>query len=220
MSTREARILEALHGGVEARLTLAVEFARPFACRPTTKRARTSELTPRPPAPLAFFFEALGTAEAVGQQDRLLAPRDRSLDGERLVFAEENQSVCSWACDLVGEDPPVYYRHHRAEAWADEHLSLSTFLLRFATVEALFGDAEAQSAPCLPADALESVLAHLRPLPFPDASWPEAPTRLYARDGVLSMVSPNGEGVSSIWVTAGSSEELSFLDGLIDEHWD
>lgn len=219
MTDRETRIVEALSLGPAACVALAAELARPFVQKPRKSEARTK--TPiEAPAPLTDFFAALGATTAVGIQDRLVAPADWALDDGKLAFAEENQNVCEWACDPSGDDPRVYYRHHRASAWADDHVHLSEFLLRFVTVECVFGAEEAESAPCLPDARLALVLERMRLLPFADGQWPGAPTRLYARGDVLSLVSPNGEGLSTIFVGAETREELAFLDDIADGDWD
>lgn len=166
------------------------------------------------------MFDALGDGADLGAEDRLLAPSGWSLVDGKLRFAEENQSVCEWACDPSGDDPRVYYKHHRASAWADEHIDLSTFLLRFSIVEILLGAEHVESAPVLSDDKLARVIEPMRRLDLGDASWPELPTRLYARGDALAFVSPNGPGASTVYVGAADRDDITFLDALIDGDWD
>lgn len=166
------------------------------------------------------MFDALGDGADLGAEDRLLAPSGWSLVDGKLRFAEENQSVCEWACDPSGDDPRVYYKHHRASAWADEHIDLSTFLLRFSIVEIILGAEHVESAPVLSDDKLARVIEPMRRLDLGDASWPELPTRLYARGDALAFVSPNGPGASTVYVGAADRDDITFLDALIDGDWD
>lgn len=216
---RQAQILGALRDGPEACLELAVELARPFIVPP--KKSRVARAPLPAPEPLARFFAALfppASVGTVGKQDRLLAPSDWTLDEGKLRFAEENQGVCAWACDPSEADPRVYYRHRKG--WEDEHIHLSAFLLRFAVAETIFGADAGESAPCLSDAKRDALLERMTLLPFPDARWPEAPTRFYARGDALALVSPNGEGVHSVFVAASTREDLAFLDDLVDGDWD
>jgi hypothetical protein len=217
----ESRIVDALSGGPLACVALAAELARPFIA-PPPKRAKPkrTRATLDAPAPLTTLFAALDTRRGVGSQDRLVAPSEWEIVDGKLRFAEENQCVCEWACDVAGDDPQVYYRHHRQSGWSDDHLALSQFLLRFATIETMFGASAGASAPCLADAKLPQVLVTMRHLPFADAHWSEAPARLYGRADALALVSPNGEGVFSIWVGAPDGEGLAFLAGAIDGDWD
>lgn len=225
MLDRETRIAETLAGGPETRVALAVDLARPFIHKPRGPKEKPSKPTVEAPALLATFFATLGEDAAVGMQDQLVAPSQWRLEGGKLRFAEENQCVCGWACDPVAiggpdNEPRVYYRQYHEEEWTDERISLSAFLLRFATVEAMFGSEESKSAASLPDSKLRVMLERMRILPFSDASLPAHPTQLFARGDVLALVCPDGEGVSSVWIGSDSREELAFIEDLLDGEWD
>ena len=88
-------------------------------------------------------YTLLAGREAIlnGAHNRLLSPRDWSVDDGHLVFLDENQSVVQWGVAVTGaDDPPV---HQRAGGeWFLEHDHCSEFLEVMLHWQAVMGGAE------------------------------------------------------------------------------
>lgn len=213
----ETQIADAMASGSEGRVAFAAELARAL---PRPRKARDPGVAKvAVPLPLQSFFARVGDG-CLGVQDRIVEPRELTIYDEKLVFAEENQSVCEWACDLAGSDPPVFIRHHAGGPWLSEGVDLSVFLLRFMVFERIMSSEHVASAACLPSAALERLLSEMRPLPLPYSHWPEHPGRYFARGDALAFESPNGEGVHTLWVAGELAEDIAFVAPHVSEHWD
>jgi hypothetical protein len=97
----------------------------------------------RIPPELRALFLACGRHRGLAASfNRLLGPRELSVADDKLVFAEENQSVVFWAADLSsGDSDPCVYQAANAEPleWYPEDARCSEFIRIFALWQAVNG---------------------------------------------------------------------------------
>ncbi|MEZ4337489.1 MAG: hypothetical protein R3B82_12785 [Sandaracinaceae bacterium] len=116
------------------------------------------------------------------------------------MFYAENQGVCLWATDRVGDDPPVYVRAGESSAsWREESSSLSAFLLGLLVLEATFGAPFGASHDGLGAGELARLTKRIRPLPIPP--WATSGTRFFGSGGVIGFATRESEE-HSVWLGA------------------
>ncbi len=103
------------------------------------------------PTPLYCLYEFLGKwskSESIHgdllfcHQDCLLSLENLSYEGDKVIFASENQGNWQMATLTTGEDPPVWHNgqlEDEKEPWTKFSDSLSNFLISFCLQEALMG---------------------------------------------------------------------------------
>jgi hypothetical protein len=183
------------------------------------------ELQGKPlPRPLRWWYQLGGRRDGVmGGQNFLLAPHELTIDDEgRLTFYVENQAVYLWSTLADGDDPPVWGKFGGTDqAWAEEGMRLTEFLVEICLFEAIFSAPFGAAAGC----ATESTLARLRgeltPLPLSPWRWPNYPSQFFAREGAFMFAAPYddcGEPVAfSVWIGAKTAGPLTFLNGIVDD---
>ena len=110
----------------------------------------------RLPRVLREYYAIAGKADDVNRAHTSLRdPDDLEIEGDVLVFYDENQGVCRWgvrAGSLKEEDPPVVSAAHLASQdviWEPDHAHLSEFFLTMLYCQAVNGG--------LPYIAIESI---------------------------------------------------------------
>jgi hypothetical protein len=162
----------------------------------------------------------------VDGQNWLLGPAELETDETgKAVFYCENQGVYLWATMLEGDDPPVWGMLNEQDIpWTEEGMTLSAFLIQACLFEGLGRAPYGASAAWADEQALERVVAPLRPLPLPPWHWPAYPSRLWYGGGAFAAAGPNGEYQGkkgfSIWVGAKTDQPLAYLREIVDEGWE
>jgi hypothetical protein len=167
------------------------------------------------PGPLSHFYGIANRWPRLLVQNELVDPPER--EGDKVMFYVENQGVCVWMTDLSSNDPPVWGSHDGENF--EEGEPLSSFLVQVVIFEAVMGAQEGASTAALETAKLDSALGGLSPLPLAPWHWPEYPTRFYASDEALAIVTPSGNEWVSIHIGALKPEGLAHLDGVVDERW-
>ena len=113
------------------------------------------------PKALREYYLAAGRERRLNHAfNRLLAPSEWELHGDKLVFCEENQCVVVWAVRLAPgcDDPPVFVAtvvDGEPARWFPEHGHSSQFLVFMLHLQGAYGGG-------LPFSATASVSKHLR----------------------------------------------------------
>lgn len=115
--------------------------------------------------------------DLTSNQDRLLLPAELRMDGDVLVFRDENQWVAAWGAQPADEDPAVLVKHdlvdRSEETWDPWLPRLSQACVELVLSEALFRDS-AETADREMSEADISLLeTHFRPLALhsPNTRW-------------------------------------------------
>lgn len=170
------------------------QYRRAFATlgRPLTPRdgraesriaAAERKLGVRLPKALRDYYLVAGRERRFNcVHNRLYAPHEWSVDGDKLVFMEENQAVVLWgtaaSCE-PSEDPPVFQGVNGDPIeWYEEHERCSVFLIVELHWQGAFGGAMRWSATAAAPADLVALL---------DRSWPFVgevnQMRAYSRQG-------------------------------------
>ena len=176
------------------------------------------------------FYEYAGSASALFQINRLLAPEEVTVEDGYRVFYVEEQGVYSWAIaasDLDIDDPPVWCRENEpGEPWVVDSPSTSLFLLQMVVMSAALSGPHAAAASWLSEEETDRVLAGLEQLPWPPWHWPGYPARWYAGDETVAFTSPNrapddaGRPYRSVWISATSEEAIRPIEPHLSDAWD
>src|SRR5262249_45817935 len=123
------------------------------------------------------------------------------------------------------EDPFVWGRVNEAsEAWIEEGMKLSEFLIQVCLFESIMAAPYGASAAWADEATLKKVTKPLKELPLPPWHWPDFPTRFFYSKGAFLFACPNGmcDGKQgySIWVGATTEYPLAFLREIVDEGWE
>jgi hypothetical protein len=117
---------------------LGLVFGRPLTRRdrvPESRLRRAEERLrlPLPPA-IREFYGLAGAARETRAHNRLFHPEDLVVEGNHLVFMEENQAVVHWGIPLSQKrraDPEVWQRVDEDGArWYSEEMAFATFILK------------------------------------------------------------------------------------------
>lgn len=156
------------------------------------------------------------TAEGnVCSQNRIVSADALALENgsDRLTFYVENQGVCIWATELLGNDPPVFVRSNEWNApWRKESDSLSAFLIQMLVLEATFGAPFGASHDGLDARAMAKLAKRVLSLPL--APWISTRTRFFGSEGVIGFAYPEGANFA-VWLGAKERERFEPIGELI-----
>jgi hypothetical protein len=180
------------------------------------------------PEPLRAFYEFAGRWPGLYRQNVLLAPDKLHVDGDRLIFYDENQHVFEWATTVTGQDPPVWFREPGMRAhygrWHAERAPLTVFLLQTLLEEYAMGIGSACAAggQAVAAELAASAISGLEPVPFGPLGGSYDPIRswLLAGDDIVARVDLESIG-GSYWVVMGatSAEALDYLRPTLGPDW-
>ncbi len=176
------------------------------------------------PGPLRRLYEYAGRWPDLYGQNRLLNPQELRLDGDKLIFFDENQHAEEWATEPQGNDATVWFREPGWHStlvpsqpdgpWQKEAAPLSFFLFETLLCEYMidWSPAGAYAQPA-PTEELERVLGPFTPLPF--GLFGPWPMRFFVTDEIAVQVDPNG----FTWMGASSPDAIRSL-GLNPTIWD
>ncbi|MFS8096072.1 hypothetical protein LFM09_02940 [Lentzea alba] len=152
--------------------------------------------------------------DLTSNQDRLLTPSELRLDGETLVFRDENQWVAAWGAALDGDDPEVLIKldlvDRTEERWDPWLPRFSLACVEMVLSEALFRDgAETADREMSEADIslLEQHFAEL-PLHSPGTRW-------FVSDDVVVREDDS----QWLWARARTSDALESLVKTLPGEW-
>lgn len=173
------------------------------------------------PAALAEAYALFGRRDDLTRtQDRLLAPDDLRVDGDFVVFREENQVVCEWAFrrETGEDDPAVYIRTHTADpadrVWLPFVDRLSHALVEMVLAETLLAEDDECAAMGELADGgADQVRDAFEALRFPTYAEDTA-TWHHADDVILRL-----DGDSHALVRAADRETLDAAIERVDGEW-
>ena len=173
------------------------------------------------PPVLSAFFEIIAPFKsALFRQNYFLTSGEPRVEGDRLVFYCENQTVCRWATSATADDPLVYGQLAGIAEWFLEEPTLSGFLVQAVLLElGLGGKSYGASASWLDPNVVAGLARQFKELPFGSWRFPAYPTRLFVRPDSVMVVAPN-EGGFSVYVSCLSRDEAAFLGPVVDETWD
>jgi hypothetical protein len=152
--------------------------------------------------------------DLTSNHDRLLTPAELRLDGDVLVFRDENQWVTAWGTVLDGDDPEVLVKldlvNKADERWDPWLPKFSTACVEMVLSEALFRDgAEAADREMSEADIslLEEHFAEL-PLASPGTRW-------FVGDDVIIR----DDDSQYLWARARTADALELLLKRLPGEW-
>ncbi len=151
-------------------------------------------------------------------QNQLVAANELVVEDGRVVFLIENQGVCHWAIDPVGEDPRVWYRLNEVGAlWLEEPERLSMFMVQAVLLEATLHAPFGASATAVSHETRDAIRAHMDPIGA--AKWNWCGHRFFARDGALALIMETDDQCD-VCLGACSPLALAVFEDLVTEQWD
>jgi hypothetical protein len=163
-------------------------------------------------------LHGLAKGHAVCAQNKLVSADELRAEDGKLVFYVENQGVCSWATEPVGDDPAVYVRASEWNApWKHESDALSAFLVQMLFHEATFGAPFGASHDGLDARGLARLKKRVAPLPL--RPWAASKTQFLGSGGVIGFVYPDAD-VFSVWLGAKERVRFEPLEDLVRDWTD
>lgn len=144
-------------------------FGYPLSARsaapPCAIVAAEKRLGVRVPAALRDYYLVAGRELRFNRtQNRFLSPRDWFVDKKRVVFLEENQSVCWWGTHIGGEvvdDPPVFQGvNDDPITWRREHAKCSVFIAVMLHYHAVCDGFPSVGSATLSDDAMKALKKH------------------------------------------------------------
>ena len=168
------------------------------------------------PAAFREWYALSGNrSEIWSGQDKLLIPKELSIQDDVLVFYVENQGVVRWGipvASLSHEDPPVVVESVDERAkWIIQNDWLSAFALQRLVSDIKFSaNSRCWANGSGNAEALNIISESYPRLGFPTWHWPEE-TEFFGHSDLL--IETNG----TTWIWVSSRTELSFkdLEGLL-----
>jgi hypothetical protein len=176
----------------------------------------------RLPRRLRDYYLLAGAWERLNREfNRLRAPEQLVVQGQALVFYEENQGVCVWGIllEAVGlDDPPVVRADNdNALAWEPDHPRVSDFLTTMAYWNAVNGAAAHVGVGSPGPQTVDRLARSWSPIPLAatTGAWD---VRLFGRaHQVVCLVGDSGPVVQAAATTA---EGLLAIEHDLEIEWD
>jgi hypothetical protein len=168
------------------------------------------------PAPLRALHELTAKRSIFGQ-NRLVEARDLVVEDGKMVFYVENQGVCLWAIEPVGDDPPVFVRGNSSSAdpWNEEAPTLSGFLIQALIYDTVlcapFFGASTDGAD---AEELRKLERHVAPLALPAWTWSKI--RFLGSNGIVGFAHADAD-LFQVELAAHDREPFEAIEDLLSE---